>query len=250
MSCRRKCPLVRVGGAVLLSAVCSAQDVRAHNGVPAEFRGITISSRPRGFNEKLVALTIDDGPDSVITPKMLGILKERHAHATFFVLGASAARHPELLRRMVAEGHEIGSHTFSHALHPSREQALSELARTADAIRRAVGHGPALFRPPGGNRRSWTARMALEQGYSVILWTISSADTATHDPAVIANNVIHTPNPGDIVLMHDSSTKIATAVALPRILDELGRQGWRFVTVSEMLIAWSHAEMTPKRHAG
>jgi chitin deacetylase len=209
--------------------------------IPLKYRGHIVSRRPARFNEKLLAITIDDGPDPRITPLMLKTLKTHGAKATFFVLGAPASRHPDLLRRMVAEGHAIGSHTYTHALRPSRVQAVQELRKTAEAIRKAIGKAPLLFRPPGGDRKSWSTRVALEQKYSVILWTLSSADTATKSADMIANNVIHTPSPGDIILMHDSSTKSATAVALPRILDELGRDGWKFVTVPEMLRAWESA---------
>ncbi len=224
-------------------------------GVPAPYRGRILDHRRRGFRQKLLAITIDDGPDPVLTPRNLDTLKAHGAHATFFVLGQNAARHPELLRRMVAEGHAVGSHTYTHALHPDRSTAEQELARTAAVIQRATGRRPVLFRPSGGSRSSWTTRLALQQGYVVVLWTISSADTATHSPDVIANNIIHTPSPGDIALMHDSATKAATAQALPRILDELGRSGWRFVTVPELMRAWdaaaphgSHTPILPHAH--
>jgi peptidoglycan/xylan/chitin deacetylase (PgdA/CDA1 family) len=217
--------------------------------VPHRFRGNVISSRIPGLTDKLLALTIDDGPSPNITPGILDTLKSHGAHATFFILGANAARHPELLRRMVAEGHAIGSHTYSHPIHPSREQAILELEKTAEAIQKAVGFRPSLFRPPGGNLSSWTARLAKQQGYTIVLWTISTADTATRNPATIANNIIHTPNPGDIALMHDAETKAATAEALPRILEELGEQGWKFVTIPELLAAWEgFLETHPAHH--
>jgi peptidoglycan/xylan/chitin deacetylase (PgdA/CDA1 family) len=204
-----------------------------------------ITHRPKGFTVKLMALTIDDSPDTNITPKVLSALRNHRARATFFVLGSLAKRHPGLLRQMIAEGHEVGSHTYSHAIHPSHDQALRELNDTVKAIEKAIGRRPTLFRPPGGNLKSWTAKLAGEQAYTIVLWTLSSADTATHSPEVIANNIIHTPSPGDIVLMHDSSSKAATAEALPHVLDELGRQGWNFVTVSQMLNAWDEFS---KRH--
>ncbi len=209
--------------------------------IPEKFRGRIVSHRPVGLKAKVLAITIDDGPDPRITPLMLKTLKVHRAKATFFVLGAPASHNPDLLRQMVAEGHAIGSHSYTHSLHPTRSQADLELQRTAEVIRKASGRAPVLFRPPGGDRKSWYCRIAVEQNYAVILWTLSSADTTTKSSDVIANNVIHTPSPGDIVLMHDSSTKSATAAALPRILDELGRDGWKFVTVPEMLRAWEKA---------
>src|ERR1044071_1555862 len=98
---------------LLLSVSVGIGQSRTHESSLSGYRGKVISQRPRGFPEKLLALTIDDGPSPNITPRILDALKSHHAHATFFVLGANAVRHPELLRRMVAEGHSIGSHTFS-----------------------------------------------------------------------------------------------------------------------------------------
>src|SRR5258708_425634 len=126
---------------------------------PAIIHSRVISHRPNGFNRKLLALTIDDGPDPNITPKMLAALRNHHAKATFFVLGSLADRHPELLKQMVAEGHEIGSHTYTHALHPSREQAVAELGKTAAALNRATGQIATLFRPHGGNMKSLTPKL-------------------------------------------------------------------------------------------
>src|SRR2546423_5653041 len=177
-----------------------ASPLRDHS---TDYHGKIVSSRPRGFHERVLALTIDDGPDPRITPIMLKTLKDHRAKATFFVLGGSAAMHPELLRQMIADGHAIGSHTYTHALHPTYAQAEQELSKTAAMIRHATGRFPDLFRPPGGDRRSWTTKLALQQKYAVILWTLSSADTATKSAEVIANNVIHTPAPGDIILMHE-----------------------------------------------
>ena len=217
---------------------------------PLSLKGRVIAHRPAEFDKRILALSIDDGPDPVITPRILAALKAHHAKATFFVLGANAHAHPEMLKHMIADGHEIGSHTYTHALHPSREQADRELDRTGLEIKKHVGSVPTLFRPPGGNMKSWTAKLALQQGYTVVLWTLSSADTATHSPEVIANNIIHTPSPGDNILMHDSASKAATAEALPRVLDTLSKQGWTFVTVSEMVKAWDEFEERQKGRKG
>jgi len=203
--------------------------------VPALYRSHVITRRIPTGGQKLLALTIDDGPTPRITPKMLDILRARKARATFFVLGSLAAGQPNLLRRMVKEGHAIGSHTYSHRYHPTQTEAADELHKTAAAIKKAVGFSPTLFRPPGGFRDSWTYRLAKEEGYTVVLWTIASADTVTNDSRAIARNVIHTPNPGDIILIHDAAAKLPTLRALPRILDELISKGWRFVTLPELM---------------
>jgi peptidoglycan/xylan/chitin deacetylase (PgdA/CDA1 family) len=200
--------------------------------------GRVVNHRIRFFPQRLLALTFDDGPSADVTPRILKTLADHKAHATFFVLGAHARQHPELLRRMIVEGHAVGSHSYSHPAKASPQQAAQELNKTEAAIRAAIGRSPTLFRPPYGIMKGNLARQALARDYTVVLWTISSADTRPISPQVIANNVIHTPNPGDIVLIHDGPGHTSSANALPQILDELGRAGYRFVTIPELIAAW------------
>ncbi len=230
----------------VLSLLGSNPSVSASE-VPDLYRGTVVSRRPAGFSQKLLAITIDDGPDARITPKVLDALKRNGAKATFFVLGKLAARSPALIRRIAAGGHEIGSHTFSHAYRPTFAQAEKEISDTSAVIRRIIGQSPELFRPPGGIRGA-NMRAARDAGCTVVLWTLSSADTATKSAEVIYRNVVFTPNPGDIVLMHDAATKVATAEALPRILADLKAKGWRFVTVTEMLAAWAKFRISKTNH--
>ncbi|HEY3398057.1 MAG TPA: polysaccharide deacetylase family protein [Armatimonadota bacterium] len=206
--------------------------------LPSRFRGQIISTRVRYFPRKLLALTFDDGPDPKVTPQVLATLAQYHAHATFFTLGGVAAGHEDLLRRIVAGGHAVGSHSYSHIATATPAQAASNLDRTEQLILKVTGHRPTLFRPPYGITKGELARQARQRGYAVILWTISSADTRPIGPEVIAHNVIHTPNPGDIVLMHDGSGHSRTAQALPQILRELGQAGFEFVTIPELMDAW------------
>lgn len=216
-----------------------------HWTLPEQFRGQIVAKRVRFFPRKLLALTFDDGPDPELTPRVLDLLAEYHAHATFFVLGEAAEGQGDLLRRMAAEGHTVGVHAFSHIARATPEQAAASLDRTAAIIEKATGRRPTVFRPPYGITDSNLTRLACQRGYAVILWTISAADTRPIAPAVIARNVIHTPNPGDIVLMHDGSGHQATVEALPQILRELGQAGFQFVTVPELLRAWD--EWQPAR---
>ena len=199
------------------------------------YRSHVITRRFPTGGQKLLALTIDDGPTPRITPKMLDILRARKARATFFVLGSLAAGQPNLLRRMVKEGHAIGSHTFTHRYFTSQTEAVEELHKTAAAIKSAVGFSPTLFRPPGGFRDSWTYRLAKEEGYTVVLWTIDSFDCQTGDFGAIVRNATRRPSPGDIILIHDAAAKRGTLRALPRILDHLIAKGWRFVTIPELM---------------
>jgi peptidoglycan/xylan/chitin deacetylase (PgdA/CDA1 family) len=215
--------------------------------VPPQDRGKIISRRLRRFPEKLIALTFDDGPDAWNTPRILSALAEHKAHATFFVLGSQAKRHPDLLRRIAAGGNVIGNHSYSHPARGSAAQAQRELDDTEKIILKAVGRKPTCFRPPYGITGNSLARLARRRGYAVITWTISAADTRPIGPAAIANNIIHTPDPGDIALMHDGPGHRATAEAVPAILDQLKKAGYRFVTVPELLRAWEKWRVIPGR---
>lgn len=206
--------------------------------LPARYRGQVVRHRVRYFPRKLLALTFDDGPDPAITPRLLATLKKHGAHATFFVLGRCASKQLALVKQAAREGHAIGNHSYSHPQSTSPAVARQELQRTAALIKQATGHQPRLFRPPYGITTGNLCREAQREGYTAFLWTISSADTRPISSATIARNIIHTPNPGDIVLMHDGAGHRATAGALDQILTELGAAGFTFVTLPELLSAW------------
>lgn len=206
--------------------------------IPEHYRGEVVRNRARYFPHKLLALTFDDGPDERITSQILDALAEHGARATFFVLGRQAKTHPELLQRIVAEGHALGNHSYSHPQRTTASEAQSELDRTDALIADVAGQKPTVYRPPYGIVDGNLTRAALALGYAAVLWTISSADTRPIDADTIARNVIYTPNPGDIVLMHDGAGHQATADAVPRILRELGEAGFEFVTMPELLRAW------------
>jgi chitin deacetylase len=221
-------------------APCSPPPAQATSDwtVPKRYAGKVVAHRVRYFPQRLLALSFDDGPDPTITPRVLKALATYHAHAMFFVLGAKAKRHPELLRRIAAAGHAIGNHSFSHPSSTSADGAKREIQDTEAAIRAAVGRRPTCFRPPYGILKGNLAHVAESLGYCVVTWTISTADTRPISSSLIASNVIHTPNPGDIVLMHDGPGHGATAAALPVILRDLSAAGYRFVTIPELLRAW------------
>jgi len=223
--------------------------------VPAIFRGHIIGNGKKGFPQKLIAITLDDGPSPSQTPEALRILAKYHVHATFFVVGAYASLRPKLLTREAAEGHCIGIHSYSHLAWSTPAQAAKNIDMTAAVIYQATGKHPTVFRPPYGivatpkhqnpkmpinNTLTLTAR---KDGYPVILWSMSSADTSQkilHDSAAIANNVIHTPNPGGaFVLMHDGGGHMSSIKALEQIIPQLQAKGWKFVTIPELLRAWA-----------
>jgi chitin deacetylase len=220
------------------AAEAAAEPATATTAVPQRYRGQIIRKRVRHFPRRLLALTFDDGPDPQVTPVVLATLKRHGARATFFVLGRNAKQWPELVRQAAAAGHAIGSHGYSHPERCSQAEAQRQLARTADLVEQATGRKPVLFRPPYGITTGDLCQVALRQGYAALLWTISSADSRPIGAGTIAHNVIHTPNPGDIVLMHDGAGHAATAQALERILTELQASGSEFVTLPELLAAW------------
>lgn len=244
-----------LGGIVLLLAVEGRANLNPQT-VPAAYHGRIVSARPAHFPERLLALTFDDGPNDRTTPHILDSLKAHHAHATFFVLGGQAKRFPGLIRRILAEGHALGSHSYSHPARVTPEQAKQELNRTEVVLKQITGQMPHLFRPPYGITKNSLTRLATARGYTIVLWTISSADTQPISAKAIAANIIHTPAPGDFALLHDGAGHLATAEAVPSILDELSRSGYRFVTLPELLTAWekwrigatSKIKTVPGRH--
>ena len=125
-----------------------------------------------------IALTFDDGPDPAHTPALLDALAELGVKATFFVVGEEVDANPELVRRMVAEGHELGNHTYSHRYLPlaTTRRVARELAATDAAIVRATGITPTLMRPPYGGRTPFTLRACNQMGKSAVLWDVNSFD--------------------------------------------------------------------------
>ena len=175
-----------------------------------------------------VAITLDDGPRSRFTPAVLEILGAAQARATFFVEGQRARKHPDLVRRIVAAGHEIGNHGVAHE-GPLRRQA----AECREALK-ACGVPARLFRPPLG-RIGWREVVGLRwQGYRTVLWSFD-----THDSMRFEGKWAGLPpdysavRAGDIVLMHDDNP--VSVEELPRLLAEVRRQGLRTVTVSELM---------------
>jgi polysaccharide deacetylase family sporulation protein PdaB len=189
--------------------------------------------------EKLICLTFDDGPDPEQTPAILDLLKRYGAKATFFVTGAQAKRYPELIRRETLEGHELGNHTYHHRIfrHPSADDVRSELDEAERAIVAAAGTRSRLFRPPGGYYDQTIVAAAKERGYQVVMWSWHQDTRDWSHPGVnrIVRKVLDNARPGDIVLFHDRVKRTQTIAALERILPELQRRDFQFVTVSELL---------------
>ncbi|KAA0571334.1 polysaccharide deacetylase family protein [Azospirillum sp. Sh1] len=180
---------------------------------------------------RVVALTIDDGPDAN-DPRILDILRAHGAKATFFYIGAKIPAHHDIARLVAASGNEVGSHTQTHPMTTDLKPAEREwnLAQAERALA-SVGVTASWFRPPFGDVDDALAALARRHGMATVLWTADSQDWKDSGPDVIRHRITDRLVPGAVVLMH--STKAATVAALPAILEEGERRGLRFVTMSE-----------------
>ncbi len=178
-----------------------------------------------------VYLTFDDGPDTKWTPRILDLLTAAQIPAVFFVVGTLAREHSTIVRRVAAQGHQIGNHTWSHR-HPwtiSSRMARREVLDGAAAISDLTGKAPRFFRPPHGRLRRCMREQAESSGQSVILWNRSAIDWGLlgNSRAIAAR--LRRTQPGDIVLMHDGGRGInrpdQLVMALPEYLEELARRG-------------------------
>jgi len=204
---------------------------------------------------KVICLTFDDGPDGTYTPPILDVLKARNVPATFFVVGVEAEQSPGLIRREYAEGHELGNHSYSHPniATVSAERTSLELSATERIIEHTIGVSTILFRPPyNADSEPQTPEeivpilRAEQAGYITIGERIDPRDWEKGATAeTIAAEVIADKDEGQIVLLHDGGgDRSATVAALPRIIDYFRQQGYRFVTVGE-LIGKTRAQIMP-----
>lgn len=185
---------------------------------------------------KEIAITFDDGPHKTNTPQLLDILKQRGVRATFFVVGQNAAEYPDILKRIVAEGHELANHSYTHPVLASMSQSAvhEQLDKTHQAVLKATGVSMKLLRPPYGALSEPQRRTAnSEFGYKVILWSVDPLDWKVRDAARVQNEIVSRTQAGSIVLAHDIHK--STVDAMPETLDKLTEKGFKFVTVSELL---------------
>lgn len=183
---------------------------------------------------KLVALTFDDGPSAATTPRLLDILKQKGVKVTFFVLGNMAQRSPDILRREVAEGHEVGSHTPYHnqLTKLNFSQVRAEAIEMDRIFTDILGTVPPFTRPPYGSFNQ-TVKDALAQ--PLVLWSVDPLDWKYRNAATVRSNVVSATRDGSIILMHDIHATTVDAVA--GIIDDLRAQGYEFLTVSELAAA-------------
>lgn len=184
-----------------------------------------------------VALTFDDGPDPVRTPALLDALRELGVKATFFVVGADVDANPDVCRRIVAEGHELGNHTYTHRYLPTaRSRAvLRELRATDRAIARATGVVPAIARPPYGGRSPKTVKAFVRAAKKLVLWDVNSFDWKGKPAAQVVERVLERTRPGSIILMHEAREGGEVTIdAVKQLVPQLRARGLEPVTISAL----------------
>jgi peptidoglycan/xylan/chitin deacetylase (PgdA/CDA1 family) len=191
-----------------------------------------------------VALTLDDGPDPEVTPRVLEVLARAGARASFFCIGERAARHPQLVRAMVDAGHAVENHSRRHRhdfalLGPRR--TLEEIGATQQALAALAGGAPRFFRAPAGLRNPFLDYALARLGLALVSWTRRGFDTVSTDPAAVFARLARGLSAGDILLLHDghaARTRAGVPVVLevlPRLLEALGAAALRPVTLRAAL---------------
>lgn len=220
-------------GALLLVAWTGTNDPRLSWFGPVAWHG------PRTGSS--VAITFDDGPNDTASLEIARLLDERGVKGTFFEVGSAVRRRPDVARRLVADGHLIGNHSYHHDYYGWLNPLYPEMQATQRVIGRDVGVCPRFFRPPHGQRTPLMNLQAARRGMAVVTWDVSAGDWATHDPQLVARRILDRVRPGSIILLHDSldghvdADRRVVVEALPIILDGLERKGLDAVRVDELL---------------
>ena len=200
---------------------------------------VPLSAKESG-KTKRIALTFDDGPSAGYTAEILDILREYDVKATFFVIGKNVEAHPDLLRRTVSEGHEIGNHTFHHSriAKMDKNTLKEEILACKRAVMEACGKSPRLFRPPEGVCSETLKAVCEELDMTIVLWSVDTRDWAHTPECEIVENVRCNTHNGSIILMHDFIGKKSPTPRVLRIIIPMLRElGYEFVTVSQLLEA-------------
>ncbi len=249
-----------IAAAVMLVAAC-AQDGPSSTGGQRHAPSISIGPagavepapprRPASYNSvntsrPLLALTFDDGPHPEFTPKLLDILRHEGVRATFYVIGRNVETHPEIARRIVAEGHEIANHTWSHPALTGLGAARlhKEISSTSEVIKRVTGRRPTNMRPPYGavNDRVRQA-MFNDHGLDVIMWSVDPLDWRRPGAEVVRRRLVEGASPGGILLAHDIHP--GTIEAMPGTIRDLKAKGYGFATVSQLLALQEPSSPSP-----
>ncbi|OJF97194.1 polysaccharide deacetylase family protein [Alkalibacterium sp. 20] len=189
--------------------------------------------------EKVVALTFDDGSDGTNINNILQTLSNHNVKATFFLTGSGANNHPQSIRNIANQGHQLGNHSYSHPYFTqiSLTETQSQLKRTEDTIKQLTGKTTKpIFRPPYGAYNSTVLQRVGDAGYPYsIMWTIDTIDWTGNSSGDIVARVMNRITPGAIVLMHTGAGASGTPAALPTMISRLKSLGYRFVTINQLL---------------
>jgi len=161
--------------------------------------------------------TFDDGPHPIYTPQVLAILKENNIKAIFFCIGKNVEKYPELARQIIAEGHQIGNHTFNHDISGTfigPKKYKTEITSTNDIIEKITGIKPVYFRPPFGVTNPSIAKAVIKTGMQLMAWNLRTFDTVTKDPSSIVKKLQNSIKPSSIILMHDTNPQCVEALTL------------------------------------
>ncbi|HHV71986.1 MAG TPA: polysaccharide deacetylase family protein [Clostridia bacterium] len=188
-----------------------------------------------------IALTFDDAPDNVYTPQILDILKQYNVKATFFVIGKTAQNYPDIMKRIVEEGHVIGNHSFNHAniakLSPA--EFAQDLDLAEQTIFNLTGIKTAFYRSPYGVLSDEIVKILDDKGYKIVAWSVDSLDWKGLTAEQVEANIFSNVTKGSIILQHSAGGPeedlSGTVKALPKIIEKLQQQGYQFVTVDKLL---------------
>ncbi|MHC2184053.1 polysaccharide deacetylase family sporulation protein PdaB [Paenibacillus sp. PvR052] len=190
---------------------------------------------------KQVALTFDDSPDTQFTPQVLDVLKQYNVRATFFLIGSQAEKYPEIVKRIVREGHVIGNHSYDHKLFTklTDEKFKAQVLQTQKTLKSLIGYTPRLIRPPYGEISENQLLWASQQGFRIVNWNVDSQDWKQIKRDQVTNNILNHVKTGSIVLQHTGGgpgqNLSGTVEALPTVIQTLQSRGYKLVTLPEML---------------
>jgi len=187
-------------------------------------------------SEKVLAVTFDDGPDEIITLKVLAILEKYNIPATFFIIGKKAEKQVDMIQQIITKGHLIGLHSYGHAFFFDlyrRGKMEQDLLMAEEIMMKATGKKPLLFRPPYGVTNPILAKVLKKLGYNVIGWSVRSMDTTINDAGRVARRIIARIHPGAIIQMHD--TRGITPEVLEKVIITAKDEGYRFAGLDEVL---------------